>query len=891
MKKPEWLFVAALLLVGAYFSYKYFSKQEKFNPLQLVPKSSVAVYAGKNPLKVVDDLRATAYWQDLLKIEDLAAANRLVNLFDSLITNKPLLTRALRNNQTLISLHVTGSESAGLMFYLPTGVGTRTVLEQILQARYGTKVSYLSRVYYGFTIHELKAGEVQLSYINHKNYIVLSTVGYLVEDVIRNLNNKFKDNFLLNNKQLQKVARLQDDAGDLYIDGGQLSDFYQTLLPPRHPAAGLLAKSMFMDIAFSEKDAFLSGFLFSGGEGDLAGIFRDQEASFPGTLKLVPDDAALVMSVNVTNAGQWYENWQRQFSLTKPGKLQQDFSQYIKGDITRITFNAIDKKEQDILLLIKLKDKEGMLNLFNKRAESIAAEQQDTVYFEQFAGHTIGLVDEPDFVAQLLGKPFAGFAATYFMLHNDYLVLASTAERIKKWLTSLSDDRVWGKSVFTNSFIDENLGETSFTVILNNPWGWGLIAGGLNEKHRQWWQKQEVPLKQFGLVSFQFTNLDNRFYTAVSIQHRPQQIETGQQELTEEWVTQLTNRVLRQPKLVRNHRNNLWEVLVQDSTQQLILLDNQGEILWQDPLPGAIVTPIHQIDFFRNKKLQYLFATDSVVYLIDRNGEAVEGFPVVLDYRVKDLVVIDYDHSKNYRYLISDYTGNLRMYDQYMAIKEGWDPLAYNSNLSNQIFHVRVRGKDRIVIGLENGLIDLRNRRAEEQPGFPLDIDYNLENPLYFHTGTTFASSRFTTLSTEGLAVEFDLLGKEYARNQLYQPTVASVFSLIIDPVQHDYVIVRQDLNRLAVLARDGEVVFEKDYQADLPKEVKYYSFAVDKQLYVVRNTATGQLYLYNKDGNLINADDLYSDYPVSVIFRKSQAKCYIFTVQNQTIAVKSFAF
>ena len=68
MKKPEWLFVGALLLVGAYFSYKYISKTEEFNPLQLVPKSSVAVYETKDPLVAYSDLADLDYWQDIQEL-------------------------------------------------------------------------------------------------------------------------------------------------------------------------------------------------------------------------------------------------------------------------------------------------------------------------------------------------------------------------------------------------------------------------------------------------------------------------------------------------------------------------------------------------------------------------------------------------------------------------------------------------------------------------------------------------------------------------------------------------------------------------------------------------------------------------------------------------------
>jgi hypothetical protein len=222
---------------------------------------------------------------------------------------------------------------------------------------------------------------------------------------------------------------------------------------------------------------------------------------------------------------------------------------------------------------------------------------------------------------------------------------------------------------------------------------------------------------------------------------------------------------------------------------------------------------------------------------------------------------------------------------------EGWSPLRLNSNLSDQVYHVRVRGKDRIIAGLENGIIEMRNRRAVRQPGFPIDLQFNLVNSLHFTIGSTFEDSRFTAISSEGMIAEFDLNGKLYARTQLDIITGSSRFLLVNDPAQNDFIIARQDLNRLAILSKNGEVIFEKDYQSNSIKDVQYYSLGVDKQLLIVRDTELGKVYFYNKNGTLINSDDVYSDYPVSVVYRKSQSKCYIYTAKNQSIEVSYFSF
>jgi hypothetical protein len=896
VKRPEWLFVGVLLLLGAYFSYKYFTKTKEFDPLSLVPKSSVAVYETKDILSVYSSLTDLPYWQDIKDIEAVKFVRQIAVSVDSIISEKRAFGKALRNKSTLISLHVTGNESSGLMYYLPTGLASIDFLKEVLALYSNSSVQYRTRVYDGLTIHELLAGEHQLTFINHKNYVVVSSVGYLVEDVVRNLNSDLLDNFLTTTNKLSRAPKLNDDAGNLYVNGPQLTTFLNTFLPALSPRKGQLAQSVFMDLSLLPGGLLMSGFLFDGSSTDFAAIFKNQEAGAPTTLRLVPDDAALIMTINISEVKSWHSKWMEKFANGADNKqasaLASNFIKNILGDITLMTFNSNDINKPEKLLLVKLADKEGMMNVLNKRAEDIVRAREDTVYFEQFAGYQIGLIEQEDFVSSILGRPFNGFSSTYFMLYGEYLVLATSSEQIKKWLADIENDLVWGRSLKRRSFIDESLGETSFALIFSNPWSWSLALEGFNLKHRQWWQENEQSIKQFGLASFQFTNLDNRFYTEINLIHQPQFVESGQQQLKDQSLSQLSSKLVRKPKLVKNHKTNLWEILLQDSTNKISLLDNQGEILWQEQFPEPIISNIFQLDYYKNGKLQYLFATDSAIYIVDRNGANIEGFPISFqDFAVKQLYLIDYDHSRNYRFLLTDNSGNLRMFNQKLDALPGWDPLSINSTISDQVFHVRVRGKDRIMVAQQNGIITLLNRRGQVQKGFPLDLGFNIVNPIHFSVGSTFALARFTTISGDGMLIDFDLNGKVHERKQLDQSTNSSRFTMVIDAVKNDFVFARQDLNRLAILSSDGEVIFEKDYQANGLKDVQYYALSVDSQLYIIRDQESGKVFLYNKSGTLVNSENLVSDYPASVIYRKSQSKCYIYTAKNQTVEVNYFSF
>jgi hypothetical protein len=59
------------------------------------------------------------------------------------------------------------------------------------------------------------------------------------------------------------------------------------------------------------------------------------------------------------------------------------------------------------------------------------------------------------------------------------------------------------------------------------------------------------------------------------------------------------------------------------------------------------------LDYFKNGKLQYIVTTPSYIYLIDRLGRDVEGFPKKKNLNARFSEVVDYDKSRNYRVAIA----------------------------------------------------------------------------------------------------------------------------------------------------------------------------------------------------------------------------------------------
>ena len=166
MKKPEWFFVAGLIMVGAYFIYKYVTKKDEFNPWELVPKNTIAVYETDRPLEAWRKLVESEQWQALSQIETLTKINDQVQLLDSLAGGSGTLSKVLKDRPTLISMHVTSKQSVGFVYYIPMHRAGKVKAQQIMdQLILNEDISVSRRIYQDLVIQELRGKRVNVDFI------------------------------------------------------------------------------------------------------------------------------------------------------------------------------------------------------------------------------------------------------------------------------------------------------------------------------------------------------------------------------------------------------------------------------------------------------------------------------------------------------------------------------------------------------------------------------------------------------------------------------------------------------------------------------------------------------------------------------------------------------
>ncbi|MFZ4784699.1 MAG: hypothetical protein ACOYLH_04420 [Flavobacteriales bacterium] len=154
--------------------------------------------------------------------------------------------------------------------------------------------------------------------------------------------------------------------------------------------------------------------------------------------------------------------------------------------------------------------------------------------------------------------------------------------------------------------------------------------------------------------------------------------------------------------VVVNHNTKEKEKLVQNADNSIALIDANGKELWKAAIPGPIVGEVTQVDALNNGKLQMAFAINNAIYIIDRNGKSLTGFPVRISSTITTgLVVLDYDKNKNYRLFVGCVNGSLYNYQINGQPAKGW---TFGDGATPvKIEHQKVKGEDRLIITYKSG--------------------------------------------------------------------------------------------------------------------------------------------------------------------------------------------
>jgi hypothetical protein len=878
-------------ITAGYFVYEKYFEKKIVSPWDLVPQGAVAVYEASACIDCIEPVKTSSLWEIIQRASFFDKQQDSIQGIVSLLTAQRV--------GSLASMHVTKKDAFDFVFYIPLyDLKGRQLFEATVQDWKNKKnISYREREFNAAKIQELSTSNSVFSWVVIEDVWVGSFTPFLVEDVIRVFGEGNKSTFRLDISSVYQMPKLRNDAGNLYIHLSKFSDWLSVFAPGfsldmiRH-----FGKATLLDIKAVEQNLVLNGFSIEDPQDiSVLSVFNDQFPTSFGLKQFVSNRTVMLVSYGISDGNAFitklnqYPNRDKRLTDTLQrltSSLKVDLGAMYSSIQDEVGLCYVESANQKYskVLLIESNEIDKWLQSLNSLSEKLSI---DTVFYERYSEYEIRELPVYRFPEKLFSPFVKGFDHSFYTVTGNTLIFAENIDELKIFLEDIDREDTWGKSVAQNQFLESTLLESNVSLYINTPRVWNTIGESLNEKWKGFVQQNRSLFASLGMGAIQFSHLNQSFYTNISWLYKQPSQSRPDEKISQSTITRFQNGIMGKSFVVKSHVDRSNEVFLQDSSNQIHLVSSKGMVLWSKVVNGPILGDVYQIDFFKNGKLQYLFATEGTLHIIDRLGNYVQPSPLAVKIKqIEFLSLIDYDHSRNYRFLIADRSGKLWMYDKEGNNLEGWNPRNVEEGLYCPARHHRIRGKDYLLAIRKDGKAYLMNRRGESIKGFPANLDARPTGDYFLETGSNSAQTFFVVVSNDGFRIKFNLEGRIHNRETILKSTHEARFSLVKESTGKSYCIVKQEPKSLTISNAEGKQLIVNEYIGMNPAAIQYYDFGAGNIYYLITDVTQDLTYVYDRQGNLLTSPPLEGDFARTALANSD--KLLVYLTYQKSLQVKS---
>ncbi len=421
---------------------------------------------------------------------------------------------------------------------------------------------------------------------------------------------------------------------------------------------------------------------------------------------------------------------------------------------------SIDSSQIDIFKSI---NEIGLI--YNNDAFAIALhssdiiETKDALLSDQNVSNTFREIEIFNFNKSSLFKsvltPFVNQKVDKYIVLDEVVIFSNKEDFLTQIISAQQNKATLNQSEIYKNNISNLSDESSMLFVANNKNFKSVLVENTSETLKKGFK--DLSLKNYQVSALQFVQDNNFAHVNGIIQKNKSKVNAN--SISQQFNIVLDNDILSPPQIVKNHRTNQKEIIVQDIKNNLYLISNRGKVLWKKQLNGNILGNVEQIDIYKNGRLQLAFATPKRVYVLDRNGKEVKPFPMKFNNEItQPLSVFDYDKKKNYRFLITQGENTL-MYDSKGKTVKGFTFKKANNNIITQPKHFRIGSKDYIVFAAGKKL-HILDRTGKTRINVKKDFNFS-NNKIYLYR------SNFSFTTTNGDLKQVNQKGSITTKNLL----------------------------------------------------------------------------------------------------------------------------
>ena len=739
--------VGAIVFLG-YTKYIEFTKSMA-NPLNAIPTNAAIIIKTDNWLKSWSELEASDIWQQISKNDKWKNIKNEITNTKKTIEASEVLNKILDNQVVYLSIH---STTQGFDILLSTAFQGENPLDLLKTHFISQKLN--SKDYDGVDLFELENG---WNLCIHKGIVFFSSSHLLVENSIRQLNNKLS---LLNSPTFNRVRQTESTFANahIYLNYHEFSKLLKqniVLNKKQEQQIGRWAEWAELDLKIKNNSLIFSGFTLA----------QDSSNNFLNTLSgqkpqtilmdaIIPSNTQKMGILGMNDFRCFYEKytdflakhnnlyehnkWIQEKNKDYGIQLENTFAAIIGNELGYINTFTSSGNSENYVVIQSDSDAVEMLKHLNKNIT-------ENPFNSTHRGFQLYKLYIPNVLQRLIGNLFSAVNENYFCWIDGYLVFANSPTALKTFINSNLSRKTLANNIYYQNYT-ENISSKCNYLFYSNP-SLNNWTSNLYKNLQNW-----VDIKDWSNINafaYQLTTNNELFYNSAVLHYEPN-IRDESQLL---WSVSLGNTFNMQPQFITNHYTKLQEVLVQDDSKQLHLISTSGKTLWNKKIGGKILGKINQLDFYKNKKLQLIFNTADSLYVIDRNGNNVETFPKRLESKASaGHTLLDYDNNRKYRILIPSEDKMVYNYDKYGEIVKGWKFKKMPETITQELQYHLHKSKDFIYVVDQAGNAKIvgRNGKQRIQLGnLPLADTYHIDKQ-YGYVYSTDAQANVWLTDLEG---------------------------------------------------------------------------------------------------------------------------------------------
>jgi len=885
MVKKYWLFGLAVILIFVII-LAFILLKERFapqaDPFKAVPTDAFFILETHDFFEITEKLIfENQIWESLTALGAVNKVDSDIEKFDSVLRSEKALENMFDNRPFLISGHISGNQTIDLLYLtLPQTNQNINFIHNLLEKTYTTGVTVREKEYQRTQILDILdlKNDYRMFVASYRGMLIFSSSSILVERAIRQLD--LDDNVLAQDgfSQVRRTSG-RNVEGNIFINFNSLPQFISILLNAQYRTQSQSFSSFAswaeLDVSLLQDALLFNGFThFSDSANHFFSLFRDQTSQRLLMEEILPANTIAYFGLGLSDVHEYTVALKKYLSAQgQINALDQKLNALRKAWDPNIdkTLIALMKNEIGVAFtgIKNLSFSQNMYAVFGLVSQSQAMDALRDALESHYLKNNASLADytrwvEVDEQTQfpiyelpvagipqtLFGNVFGGGDYKYLTLLGNYMVFGNSTVA----LSSLIHNHVLQKTL-SNDFeyrtFNESLSSRSnFSFYLNIPRSADFIGRFIREDYQKNLKNIAEVFKKIQAVGFQFSSENDMVYNNIYLNYLPEY----QEKAETQWESLLDSSVQSKPYFVSNHYTKEKEIFVQDKKNNIYLINEAGRILWKVHIREQILGDIFQIDYYKNGKLQYLFNTSEEIYLMDRNGNNVEQYPVELRSKaVNGLSLFDYDNNRDYRICLACEDKNIYMLTKEGRTVKGWTMPQTEHPLHTPIYHFREGNKDYIVFS-DQYKMHILNRRGNPRINVKESISKPENQSIYLDRQRS--GARFITTNAEGTIFIINLDGnvlkktiKTFTKDHFFE------FSDLDGNGSDEFIFV--DGNNLEVYKFNGAPMFSYKFESEILLKPTLYTFSANDKKIGVVSSEDRLIYLFNNDGQL------YTNFPL----------------------------